>query len=204
MVLQAEYFQRHGINIPQVCHTRTPGSLILRADDPKETDFLGRWLIVTMSWREAGNHPGSYDTQFLLPIHNGYKSGNYFTSFRSYPSTLNLQYEVFEPFFLDFSQSHGKLQAISDAREVALTSWEIFLYCYDGYLAAKQSSPALRESIAKSIDFEAPFLERFFSYGEAVDRLMTEQRPVFDRYETCIHIHAKRPLSWLANLVNGD
>jgi hypothetical protein len=201
MILQEEYLKRHRIALPQVHHTLRSGSVIFKID-PESSDLQDRWAIVSLRWRDNPHHPGHYEVNVRHPRHNGCIDGNLFDHARGYPPDLTLQYEELEKFFLDFATAHGKIQTVTDRKESTLLGWEIFLYCYDDFLA-KSASSVFFSQIEGSIDSDLSISERHCHYNSAVNTLMTNFRGVFDIYGAQIHTHTQNNLTWLANLVNG-
>jgi hypothetical protein len=152
-------------------------------------------------WVDNPHHPGHYEVQIQIPVHDG-GTGEIFLNVRGYPPSLIIQYEELADFLGAVAVSHGSLRAIEGHKETILAGWEIFLYAFDRYIA-KSASPKLREAIEESLDLDLPLEERYYSYIEATNHLIVDHVSVFERYETLIHSHTKRSLSWLARLVNG-
>ncbi len=200
MLLQEEYLKRHRFTLPEVRHTLTTGSLILKAVQAEPQD---RWVLVNIHWIDGSQHPGYYNVKIIKPIHNGCNSKELFVNLSCYPPTFVLSYEEMEQFFLEFATySHGTLHAIHDVKESNLAAWEIFLYCFDSFLAS-YASYKLKSCIENSIDFDLSTEDRHVAYFEAINVLMTEQSPVFDKYSSLIHTFAQNQLNWLATLVNA-
>jgi hypothetical protein len=202
MLPQEEYLKRHRIAETEVHHTLQSGSLVLRVDT-KNSDLPSRWVMVSLTWRDNPHHPGNYEIKIQTPVKDATSKKDLFQNVRGYPPNLSLQYEEIEDFFAEMATAHGKVTAISANPELALACWEIFLYTHDSYLA-KSCSRKLRDAIETSIDFDLPVQERYYAYIDATNFLMSEHPPTFEKFETCIHIHIKRSLDWLARLVNGE
>jgi hypothetical protein len=158
-------------------------------------------VVVSIAWKDNPHHPGEYEVQVCIPVHNSV-GPVVFQTVRGYPPNMTMSYEQLEGFFLDFATAHGKLRAVEKHPELALVSWEIFLYTHDKQLT-QSVSQNLRTAIETSLDFDLPIDERYYAYIEATNALIVEQPVIFNRYEHFIHIHTKRSLGWLARLVRG-
>lgn len=204
MIPQEEYFKRHSLDLLEVSHTLSSGSLLLKVD-PSKFGTGCRWVLVTVSWVDPIKYPGSYSVKIESPTHNAASDGRsvgIFEHLYGYPPRLVVQYDELSRFFRAFAKEFSGSKPITDAKDIMLSTWEIFLYCWDEQIS-NISSGKLRSYIESSLDLDLRDADRFFAYADAVDCLMSEQPSLFSCYETYVHALTQRSLNWLARLVIG-
>ena len=197
MRLYEEYFQRHNIIAPIIRHERT-GSLILRT---KGLSVSSKWVLVSFYWSDNGVHPGHYVVEYSYPLHDGYLRNRLFQKY----NVKELEWDEYEDYFLNWCRGllrDNYTEIIHGELEVILAAWQIFVYCYDGWIC-KQSSE-LKCYIHNSMDFELPVRERYKGYQNCLIYFTARQPSALKawKYDVlgCIQNYAH----WLAELYKND
>jgi hypothetical protein len=203
MRLYEEYLQRHLLSVPLVRH-EDQGSIILRTTDAKH--WNSRWIFVTIRWQDQGIHPGKYYIEFYSPIHDGYGSGRLFSK----SSAKEIEWDEYEDYFLAWSNglegfldrpSRESTRVVSGEKEVILTAWEVFLFCYDGWFAAQSSE--LRSYIDRSIDLDLPLERRYIGYQDSLIYLTARHPAILKSWKYDMLGLVQNYSHWLAQLIDG-
>ncbi len=186
MKLYQEYFLRHNIDGMVVEHNNQ-GALILRTKDS--------WLLVTIKWQDNGIHPGKYIVEYLSPIHNGYANRRLFQKY----NVKELSWDEYEDYFLSWSDSMMVPDVISGDKKVVLTAWEMFVYCYDGWLA--QQSSELRWYVYSCLDTDQSVETRYSGYQNCLLYLTAKDPDVLKVWKYEVLSLTQHYSEWLAALV---
>lgn len=179
MKLQEEYFKRHSLPYNPIYHTRNT-QLILQDKIP---------TIVNILWKEPERTTGHYEFFYSKPIHNSYLRGEYFSR------TSKDHVVEYEDYFA-FMETWAKTLTLPIAENVKIASWEIFVYCFDGWIAQN----SLENAIFPTIDPLIPMNYREANINDFLDYLRGKE-PLSYRIFTVNFLF--RYEDWLVKLVGG-
>lgn len=193
MRLHEEYFRRHNIrDIPIVNHC-SQGAVMLRTTDPDI--WQNRWILVTLKWVEHPQHPGSYNVEFLVPIHDGESRGKLFSRLPS----VELEWDEYEDYILDWTKNLRGVVAVRGHKNIVLTAWEMFVYCYDGWFRRQHAD--LKELLFRSIDEDLSLEDRYIGYQDTLIHLSTHHPAVLKAWKYEVLSQVQCYSDWLAKLV---
>lgn len=181
MRLQEEYFKRHSLPYNPIYHTKNT-QLLLRNKS--------NITIMNILWKEPERTTGYYEIFYSKPIHNGYVKGEYFVRTR-------VDHVVEYEDYFSFITTWAKSLTLDVVQNINLASWEIFVYCFDGWIA----SNSLENEIFPTIDPQIPPFHREANINEFLNYLKTKDQLVYKIYN--IHFKFKHE-SWLERLIKGD
>ena len=203
MRLYEEYLERHLLNMPIVRH-ENQGAIILRTTDSKH--WNSRWIIVTIRWHDQGIHPGKYYVEFYSPVHDGYSTGRLFNK----SGAKELEWDEYEDYFLNWSnnmtgfldESSRKTSfVVKGDKDVILTAWEVFLFCYDGWFTSQCSE--LRGYIDRSVDLDLLSEERYCGYQDSLIYLTARHTAILKSWKYDVLGLVQKYSYWLAQLIDG-
>lgn len=173
MRLQEEYIKRHNLNFKPVYHVRAANVVLKLRSRPQ--------VVVTIQWEDALRRPGYYVFKFLNPNHNGYLDGNYFLEMGD---PHYYQYDEYANFILRWVKNLNFVPI--KLGQVKLAVWEMFMYCFDGWIAEhgmeEMAFPASDSSLSEQERNDA--IERFLDYLSGYDSLVSEiYSSEFRKYE---------------------
>jgi len=193
MRLHEEYFNRHNIRgVPVVNHC-TQGAVILRTVDPEI--WQNRWILVTIKWVEHPQHPGSYNIEFCVPIHDGESRGKLFTRL----PTAEKEWDEYEDYLLDWTQKLQGVVPVRGHKHIVLAAWEMFVYCYDSWF--RRQSAELKDLLFRSLDEDLSPDARYIGYQETLIHLSTHHPSVLKAWKYEVLSQVQYYSDWLANLV---
>lgn len=196
MRLQEEYFNRHKlVGVPLVEHS-SHGALLLRTFDPDV--WQSRWILLSIEWNDNQYHPGHYQVDFNMPIHDGHIKGRLFS--RLFPTKL--AWDEYEDFFLNWSRQLKSTRPVSGSREVVLCAWEMFVYCYDSWFLKQQSE--LKEMLFDSLDMDRTLSARYISYQDTLIQLSTHHPAVLKAWKYEVLAQVQHYSDWLVKLVESQ
>lgn len=196
MLLQEEYYKRHGIAIPMIRYERYV-NVVLRNSEYQ-------WLVFSGSYQENKNHPGHYNFYYLKPKHNGY-SENLFENLANYDKCYWDRYEYLILTWLNglSTPKHYGFKAIVDSKELLLVAWEIFLYTHDRWIANNTMTLGSKfyDLVEESTNPAVELTTRIFAYQKALSRI-EESATASNSFKNNIACYTKNYSFWLANLIN--
>jgi hypothetical protein len=198
MRLYEEYFKRHAIKDIPLVRYDSMGALILRTEDT--TYWHSSWLLVTIKWVDGGIHPGKYVVEFYSPIHNGYLKQRLFQKYNA----KELEWDQYEDYFLNWSRSldgDSMPGVVTGGKEVILTAWEMFVYCYDGWFAHQESE--LRHYVDRCLDVDLPLANRYAGYQNCLIYLTARHPNVLKVWKYEVLALVQHYSGWLAALVES-
>lgn len=185
MRLQEEYIKRHNLNYKPIYYA-TDASVILQLHSRPQ-------VVVNFKWEETTRYPGYYTFSYLGPNHNGYLDGNYFMQLGD---NQYYQYDEYVNFILRWVKNLNFVAIKSD--QVKLAVWEIFLYCFDGWIAEHNLEEIAFQATNLSLSAEkrSTAIDSFLNYLKTYDSLIVEIYNVeFRKYE-CNYA------TWLVELID--
>ena len=203
MRLYEEYCQRHGITSVPLAKHEQAGAIILRIPEGMLKNMpFGKWIMMTFEWKDSGVHPGRYVVEYSYPIHDGYLKGRLFNKY----NVKELEWDEYEEYWLNWTKGlslngHTPVPVCSD-REVILAAWEMFVYCYDGWIC-KQSSE-LKCYIHNSMDLELAVQQRFAGYQNSLIYLTARQPGALKAWKYDVLSQVQHYSHWLADLLKAD
>ena len=183
MLLQEEYLKRHGIDINPIYYTRK-AHLVLSLRRPQ--------VVLEILWEETTRRPGYFVFNFLNPNHNGYLDGNYFVQLGD---AHYYQYDEYASFITRWARGLNFLPVKS--RQIRLVVWEMFLYCFDGWIAGHD----LEEMAFRPTDLQLSEGERLYELDKFLDYLANYDSLVIDIYSSEFRKYEDYYADWLANLI---
>ena len=191
MRLQEEYIKRHNFNFLPIYHVRKANILLKLHSRPQ--------VVVEIRWDEESGRPGFYKFIFLNPNHNGYLDGNYFLQLNN--DTHFYQYDQYANFIMRWVKN---LEFVPiKFSQVKLAVWEMFLYCFDGWIVEHN----LEEKVFRGTDLSLTEEERLNGISDFLDFLASFDTLVYDIYCSEFMKYAYDYAEWLAELiqaVNGE
>lgn len=184
MRLQEEYLKRHKLAFKPIYHVRKAHVILKLHTRPQ--------VIVEIKWEETFRHPGYYKFDFINPNHNGYLTGDYFLSL-SDPHYY--QYDEYDKFIMRWVKNLNFIPI--KFGEVKLAVWEMFLYCFDGWIAEHN----LVDKTFRGVDPSLSEEERANEIDYFLDFLATYDTLVYDIYFSEFGKYEDNYAGWLAELI---
>lgn len=133
MRLQEEYIQRHNLNYKPIYHVKNAN--IFFKSQPH--------LIVNIKLDDASSRPAHYVVSYIKVNHKGYLDGNYFIKYKD----SCYQYDEYTSFLMKLAKSMESPPI--KFSQIKLALWEMFLYCFDGWIV-DECLKKIAAEIAKS------------------------------------------------------
>jgi len=184
MRLQEEYLKRHNLNCKPVYHINKANVILKLHSRPQ--------VVVEIKWEETIRRPGHYKFSFFNPNHNGYLDGDCFLPLGD---THYYQYDEYADFLLRWAKGLN-FTPIKFA-QVKLAVWEMFLYCFDGWIAKHN----LEERAFCGVDPSLSEEERSNGIDNFLEYLSTYDTLVFDIYESEFRKYEYDYADWLTELI---
>lgn len=189
MLLQEEYIQRHSIDVPLIVCTNF-GNVIFRHDD-------FRYLVAHLEWKYYSWHVGNFKIDIYNPVYNGYTEGRLLNSY----DDITIEWDNYQSFFRNWIPLwHGKIQPVT-RHESLIACWEIFLYCFDGWLA-RNATTEFMKLIDETSDFSNPNRVRYIK--EAHKYLRLNHEAVAKKFESVILSFSTHYMDWISNLLKNN
>lgn len=185
MRLQEEYIKRHNLNLLPIYHVRK-ANLILKLQTRPQ-------VAVEIKWETTTNHPGYYVIEFKNPNHNGWLDGNYFVPLGD---PHYYQYNQYANFITRWVKNLN-FRPIKFS-QVRLAVWEMFLYCFDGWVVEH----SLEERVFPATDPMLSEEERLNGVDNFLDWLAGYDTLVSEIYECEFQKYQYDYAQWLAELIN--
>lgn len=192
MFLQEEYLKRHNLQNVNVINYVTNGSVLLKTGPY-------RYMLMTITWADNSSRPGRFYIDFKTPAHNSYETAPIFSE--NPDNRRILEWDEYIDYLIRW-RDNNEFAAVVGDKEVVLATWEIFIYCCDGWLA-KHLFGNLEKLIFISIDDNKPFHERFPAYQELIFLINTEFPELSRFYKHGILPHVNNYCHWFARLINN-
>jgi hypothetical protein len=184
MLLQEEYLKRHGINIKPIYYTRKANLVLKLKSRPQ--------VVVELSWENTSRRPGYFVFNFLNPNHNGYLDGNYFIQLGD---AHYYQYDEYAAFIIRWSR--GLNFSPIRSNQIRLAVWEMFLYCFDGWIAEHD----LEDMAFRVANLSLSEEERLYELDVFLDYLANYDTLVMDIYNSEFRNYEDYYADWLADLI---
>ena len=173
MRLQEEYIKRHSLKFSPIYHVNNANIILKLHSRPQ--------VILNINWDATTARLGHYVFNYIKPNHNGYLDGNYFLALSD---DYYYQYDEYFSFIRRWVKKLEFTPVKFD--QVKLAVWEMFLYCFDGWLAER----GLEELVFQATDLSLPAevrtqaVDSFLCYLEDHDSLVLEiYNSEFRKYE---------------------
>lgn len=206
MTIQEEYIRRHGLGVLPFNYTMLGGSVVLCTQEKftqrgKSTVSGKHYAVLSMNWIPSDRHPGQYRITTLIPAHDSYQKRELFCPMQE---PLHFQYDELEAAIQSIQSIwlSGVKAAVTEV-EVAITYWEMFLRCFDGWIA-RNASPKLLFYVEASMDPSVEIDVRYGSLLVAVDTLRMDNSAIYETWEMQFSSRRNGNLPWLARILNGD
>lgn len=171
MRLQDEYIKRHKLNFPPIYHTKH-ANVVLKNQRPE--------LVLTIRW-DVFSSIGHYVIRSYTPNHNGYLDGNYFLEV---DEDRYCEYHDYFGVVMNLVKNHRLVPVHFD--QIRLAIWEMFLYCFDGWIAERNLEELAFQAVnpSCSVDGRIVALNIFLQHLEKNDSLVFEiYNSEFRKYE---------------------
>lgn len=198
-----EYFKRHNINVPLVQHC-TSGTIVLKSKIPYNEY---RWVIFDCDWI-LDSHHGVYQFKYRMPNHDAYQRGLFFKKVQPYGNSdwnlgsqqvVGQYWDEYEEYILRWVDRTREIYSpIIDNKDIILSLWEMFVYCYDGWIINQNGY--FKDLIFKSVDLEVSQNNRYVAYQDTL-KFFTEHFPaILKVWRTEFLPTSSRYANWLAKL----
>lgn len=184
MLLQEEYLKRHNINIKPIYYTRQANLILKLRSRPQ--------VILEIGWEEAAGRPGYFIFNFLNPNHNGYLDGNYLIQSGD---AHYYQYDEYAGFITRWARNLNFVPIKSS--QIKLAVFEMFLYCFDGWIADHN----LEETAFQVTDLSLPDEQRLNELDIFIDYLATYDTLVSEIYGSEFRKYESYYADWLAEFI---
>lgn len=184
MRLQEEYLKRHNLGFKPIYHVRKAHVILKLHSRPQ--------VVVEIKWEETIRRPGYYKFDFFNPNHDGYLDGNYFLSLGD---PHYYQYDEYDKFIMRWVRNLNFVPI--KLSQVKLAAWQMFLYCFDGWIAEHD----LEEKTFRVIDPSFSEEERSNEIDHFLDFLATYDTLVSDIYDSEFRKYENDYADWLAELI---
>lgn len=185
MQLQEEYIKRHSLNYKPIYYA-IDASIILQLHSRPQ-------IVVNIKWEETARNPGCYTFNYLGPNHNGYLYGDYFVQLGD---NHYYQYDEYANFIMRWVKNLNFIAIKSS--QVKLAVWEMFLYCFDGWIAEHDLERTVFQTTNSSLSAEkrSTAIDSFLDYLETYDSL------VLDIYNSEFRKYEYNYANWLVELID--
>jgi len=188
MLLQEEYINRHSMDTPLIVYTNF-GNVIFRHDEL-------RYLVARLEWVPYSWHVGHFKIWIYYPLHNRYTD----QIFKPYDD-ITIEWDNYQSFFRSWIPLwRNEIKPVMQ-HESFVACWEIFLYCFDGWLA-RNASPEFMRLIDKTSDFSNP--NRIRCVHDAYDYLKLNHQVIAKKFRDAIFAYSTNYMDWLANLFRNN
>ncbi len=184
MRLQDEYIQRHHLKYKPIYHIRNANIVLkLKVKPP---------IILNIRWHEPARRPGYYVFDYLSPNHNGYLDGNYFIQLGE---KHYYQYDEYASFITRWSRNLDAIPVKSG--QIKLAVWEMFLYCFDGWIAEYN----LEDTMFPAADIALSNEERCNNIDSFLYHFESSDPTVSDIYNAEFRQYEYDYANWLVELI---
>ena len=184
MRLQEEYIKRHGFNFNPIYHVNNANIILKLHSRPQ--------IVLNINWDVTTTRLGHYVFSYVQPNHDGYVDGNYFLPLSD---DGYHQYDEYLSFIMRWVKNLEFVPVKFD--EVKLAVWEMFLYCFDGWIAAHE----LEEMIFQTTNLSIPIEQRMDAVDLFLDYLVDYDSLVLDIYNSEFKKHEYNYANWLVKLI---
>lgn len=197
MRLIEEYLCRHDVTNVTVVHHCSSGSLLL--ENTNHESWNSRWIILNIKWLNHDYHPGEYNLDINVPVHNGYLNDSIFLK----KSSTVKKWHEYEDFLLQWIDDvKDDFKPIIGLKEVVLSCWEIFVYVYDSWFLAERDE--IKSLLFKSLDVELPIADRYSSYQNITAILLDKNPYIFRVWKYEVLSRTNNYANWLACAINNQ
>jgi hypothetical protein len=194
MSLSEEYIVRHKLNTPVVLYKSRSSVLLKSAEKPY------RWRIISISWREAKQHPGYFEVNYSKIILNG---GLDKCPLKNVAKTAIWYWEQYEDQLLKtVAQIQSENFRAIPEEESNFAAWNVFLMMYDVWFASRMDAKflVLAERILRT---DLSITDRANALSQALKHLRDEDRGLYDLWLCQIQPLVKPRSDWLTRLINN-
>lgn len=184
MRLLEEYIKRHNINFLPVYHVSRSNIILKRHSRPQ--------IVLNIKWEEEENRPGYYTFNYFSPNHNGYLNEKYFTQLNE---NNYYKYNEYASFIMRWVKNLDFTPV--EPNHVKLAIWEMFLLCFDSWIAKNN----LEESVFAVIDLSLTEAARFAAIDNFFDYLKNHHHFVWEIYNFEFQKHEYNYADWLVELI---
>ena len=184
MRLQEEYIKRHNIDFRPIYYVKMANVILKLHTRPQ--------VVVTIKWADTLRRPGYYVFEYFNPNHNGYLDGNYFVPLGD---PHYYQYDEYASFIKRWVRNLHFIPV--KFSQVRLAVWEMFLYCFDGWIAEHN----LEEKVFRATDLSLSEEERLNEVGIFLNFLTTYDSLVLDIYDSEFRKYEYNYADWLSELI---
>ena len=180
MLLQEEYIKRHSLDILPIVYTSS-GSAIVK-DGP-------HYLILHLEWVPQPWRVGHFKFSTCYPTHNAHLISTCYDC-----KDVEIAWDRYEFYFRNWSSVNN----FKPVKNRLLACWEIFLYCFDGWLA-RNATPEFMKLVDKTAD------NYDLSIIKAIEYLRDNYSSQFSRFRSQILKHCTdNYMEWLMNLLESN
>lgn len=154
--------------------------------------------MLNFKWVDHPQHPGSYLFDYSIPIHDGHYRGKLFDKLEP----IEKEWDEYEDYLMSWANKVTSAVPVRGHRDVHLATWEMFVFCYDGWF--RRQSHEAKECLFRSLDNDLQPGEQYAGYQDTLSYLSTHHPGVLKawKYEFLSQIHPYA--DWLANLVDTN
>lgn len=149
-----------------------------------------RMILITPKASSSGG-PSLFRVQIMRPQRHNINRVHFDTL-----TTNEVEWDAYEEYFTNLiNNPPGNMRIVKDNLEIALTLWEMFVYCHDAYLVSYASHPDL----CTSIDNQSSMAERQVAYTKFSNYLQKMDPSLFDVWRKEILHYARIYCHWLSH-----
>ncbi len=195
MKLYDEYLKRHCLQLPLVRHV-DKSTLMFRVTD--NSDWPGRWLMVTIQWVLNRGETGFYTISFITPNHDGYRHNNLLQYHAS--KEVTVEWDEFDRYILEWPHTllQTGIRCLSNA-EAHFEAWQMFQFCHDTWITKQPYE--IQDIFFDSIDLSRSQAARKMSQEQALLYLQQECPTVFHAWKYDILGRLAVYADWLCDLI---
>ncbi len=182
MRLQEEYIKRHNLKYSPIYHVRN-ANIILKSQPH---------IVINIKLDDTSSRPAHYIVSHFRPNHKSYLDGNYFFKFKE-----NVyQYEEYTNFIMRLAKASEALPI--KFSQIKLALWEIFLYCFDGWIVDED----LKKFATEATRTSCPIDKRVEAISSFLNHLQTHYSLVWSVYNDEFRKYETEYAEWLVELID--
>jgi len=180
MRLQEEYIKRHNLKYKPVYHVKNTN--IFLKSQPH--------VIINIKLEDESGRPAHYVVSHFRPNHKGYLDGNYFFKFKE-----NVyQYDEYTSFITKCTKM---FESPLKFEQIKLALWEMFLYCFDGWIVDEILKKFAEEATQPSCSDKGMEVISLF-----LNHLQTHHPLIWNIYNDEFRKYEIDYAEWLVDLIN--
>jgi hypothetical protein len=181
MRLQEEYIKRHNLKYKPIYHVKN-ANIILKSQPH---------VIINIRLEDESGRPAHYIVSHLRPNHKGYLNGNYFLKFKE----NFYQYEEYTSFITKCTKT---CEFPLKFGQIKLALWEMFLYCFDGWIVDE----ILKNFAEEATQPSCPIDKRTEAVSSFLNHLQMQHPLIWSIYNDEFRKYEIDYAEWLVDLID--